>query len=306
MNDTRARVLVVEDDPATAELLSSILGEEVYRISLATNGPSALQRAREERPDLILLDVLMPGMSGFEVCQRLRQDPATCLLPIVILTALGETKDQVTGFKLGADEYISKPFNPAELLARVERTLRRSREGLAANPLTGLPGRVAMEEEIRRRVATREPFTVGRMDLEGLKEFNRAYGFERGDHVIRLVGMILKSAVVELADRNDLAVQFGSADFGFVSTPARAEVVAARALENADVLLVMQYDQADRMRGRLDREGGPLMALKAGIVDVFPGGPTHTAPIQDAVRDALQEAHGFPGPHLIHRTAVLS
>jgi PleD family two-component response regulator len=301
MSEAPARILVVEDDKTVSELVGTILDQDSYRVTVALNGTDALRLAREERPDLVVLDVLLPGISGFEVCQRLRQDPSTCLIPIMLLTALDQTKDKVTGFKLGADEYMCKPFDALELLARVERTIRRSREGLAANPLTGLPGGVAFEEEIRRRVVENTPFSVARLDLAGLGEFNMAYGYERGDHVVRLVGMILKSAVQELANKNDIAVHFGAADFGFVTIPARAEVVAARALENAEALLMMQYDEADRLRGHFERGAGPLMSLKAGIVDVFPGGPTHVASIQDKVRATLREAHRFPGPHLIRR-----
>lgn len=306
MNESPARILVVEDDRAISQLVGAILDKESYRVTVAEDGESALRLARAERPDLVLLDVLLPGVNGFEVCQRLRQDPSTCLIPIMLLTALDQIKDKVTGFKLGADEYMSKPFDALELLARVERTIRRSREGLAANPLTGLPGGVALEEEIRRRVAEKAPFSVARLGVAGLGEFNTAYGYERGDHVVRLVGMILKSAVLELADRNDIAVHFGSADFGFVSTPARAEVVAARALENAEVLLMMQYDEADRVRGEGGRASGPLMSLKAGIVDVYPGGPTHVVPILDEVRAAHREARGAPGPQLVRRSTLRS
>ncbi|MBK8576705.1 MAG: response regulator [Elusimicrobia bacterium] len=304
MSDPTARILVVEDDRAVSGLLESIFDKESYRVSLAGNGEEGLRLARLERPDMILLDVLMPGLNGFEVCQRLRQDPSTCLIPIMLLTALDQTKDKVTGFKLGADEYMSKPFDALELLARVERVIRRSREGMAANPLTGLPGGVALVEEIRRRVTDKIPFSVARVAVAGLGEFNKAYGYERGDHVVRLVGMIVKSAVQELADRNDIAVHFGSADFGFVSTPARAEVVAARALENADALLMMQYDESDRGRGHGDRPPGQWMSLKAALIDVLPGGPTHPVPILDDVRAALRDARRVQGPSLIRRGAT--
>ena len=214
MTEAPARILVVEDDKTISELVGTILDKDAYKVTLASNGLDALRLAREERPDMVLMDVLMPGLSGFEVCQRLRQDPSTCLIPIMLLTALDQTKDKVTGFKLGADEYMCKPFDSLELLARVERTIRRSREGLAANPLTGLPGGVALEEEIRRRVAEKSPFSVARLDVAGVGEFNIAYGYERGGHVIRLVGMILKSCVLGLADQNGIGVHFGAWGFG--------------------------------------------------------------------------------------------
>ncbi|HNA60367.1 MAG TPA: response regulator, partial [Elusimicrobiota bacterium] len=257
MTPATARLLLVEDDQTLSEIVSTLLKQEAYRVTLTRNGEDALRLAREERPDLILLDVLLPKMSGFEVCQRLRSDPATCLIPIILVTALGATKDKVTGFKLGADEYLSKPFESMELLARVERVLQRSREELAANPLTGLPGGVALEREIQRRLMDQEAFTVARADVSGLATFNRLYGYEKGDHVVRLIGMILRSAVVELGNNNDLVAHFGGDDFGFVSTSVRAEVVAARALENAETLLLMQYEEKDRTHDAVG-EGAPV------------------------------------------------
>jgi DNA-binding response OmpR family regulator len=303
MSESPARVVVVEDDPTTAELLTALLEKESYHVSLAMDGQTGLRLVREQRPDLVVLDVLLPGMNGFEVCQRIRQDPATCLIPVLLLTSLDQIKDKVTGFKLGADEFVSKPFETAELMARIERTIRRSREALAANPLTGLPGRVALEEEIRRRLAANVPFSVGRLDVWGLGEFNTVYGYERGDHVIRLAAMIVKSAVVELADRNDVAVHWGGADFGFVAPSARAHVVAARALENAEILLMMQYDSPDRIRNGND--GFSSMCLKAGVVDVAPGVHAHPRAIEDAVHAALVEARQVPGAHLVRRTLSL-
>ncbi|HMU74975.1 MAG TPA: response regulator [Elusimicrobiota bacterium] len=303
MTPATARLLLVEDDQTLSEIVSTLLKQEAYRVTLTRNGEDALRLAREERPDLILLDVLLPKMSGFEVCQRLRSDPATCLIPIILVTALGATKDKVTGFKLGADEYLSKPFESMELLARVERVLQRSREELAANPLTGLPGGVALEREIQRRLMDQEAFTVARADVSGLATFNRLYGYEKGDHVVRLIGMILRSAVVELGNNNDLVAHFGGDDFGFVSTSVRAEVVAARALENAETLLLMQYEEKDRTPP--PRGPAPaLMTLSIGIVDVAPGRFHHHVPVLDEAAAALAEAKKINGHHLIRRDAV--
>src|SRR5688500_4518804 len=165
-----------------------MLMQEKYQVITANNGEDALIRARADNPDIILLDVLLPKIHGFEVCQRLRQDPATCLIPIIMVTSLTAIKDRLTGIKLGADEYVSKPFEPVELLARVERLIIRSRQSIAANPLTGLPGTVALEQEIRRRLEEGENFSVALADVNGFGAYNDLYGFERGDGVIRVLG----------------------------------------------------------------------------------------------------------------------
>ena len=163
------------------------------------------------------------------MCQRLRQDPGTCLIPIIMVTSLTAIKDRLTGFKLGADEYISKPFEPIELLARVERLIERTRQNIASNPLTGLPGGLAMEEEIKRRISAEEAFSVGLVDANGLAAFNDDMGFERGDGVLRLMGTILRSAVVELGNRTDSVVHLGGDDFALITTSPRAEGSSARA-----------------------------------------------------------------------------
>jgi diguanylate cyclase (GGDEF)-like protein len=301
-----ARVLLVEDDRDLLDFLQHMLESEKYRVLTAMDGEDALAKARTERPDVILLDVLLPKMHGFEVCQRLRQDPATCLIPIIMVTSLTAIKDRLTGFKLGADEYVSKPFEPIELLARLERLIERTRQNIAANPLTGLPGPVALEEEVKRRLGEGEPFTVGLLDANGFAEFNEGQGFERGDGVLRLLGTILRSSVTELGNRSDVTVHFGADDFGLVTTPPRAEVIGTRVLENVEALIPMQYDEASREKGHrvaTDGEGKavakPFLSVAVGFVDVNPGTYKHHAQVMDRAREALAQAKAKGGNKLI-------
>jgi phosphate regulon transcriptional regulator PhoB len=129
------RVLVVEDEPDISGLLAFHLEREGYQVVRSRNGVDALQQVWARRPDLVLLDLMLPGMDGLEVCRRLRQDPATAALPVVMLTAKGEELDRVLGLELGADDYITKPFSPKEVVARVRAVLRRSRAPAEAGPL---------------------------------------------------------------------------------------------------------------------------------------------------------------------------
>jgi phosphate regulon transcriptional regulator PhoB len=129
------RVLIVEDEPDISGLLAFHLEREGYQVARSTNGADALQQVRVRPPDLVLLDLMLPGMNGLEVCRRLRQDPATAALPIVMLTAKGEEVDRVLGLELGADDYIVKPFSPKEVVARVRAVLRRSRAPAEGAPL---------------------------------------------------------------------------------------------------------------------------------------------------------------------------
>jgi len=131
-----SRVLIVEDEPDIRELVVHHLKREGYQVSVAASGEEALRQVQAFPPDLVLLDLMMPAMNGLEVCRRLRQDPVTASLPIVMLTAKGDEVDRVLGLELGADDYVVKPFSPKELLARVRAVLRRSLPAPGASPTT--------------------------------------------------------------------------------------------------------------------------------------------------------------------------
>jgi two-component system phosphate regulon response regulator PhoB len=131
----KARILLVEDDPALVELLTFHLGREEYAVETTPDGEEALLLARETTPDLVILDWMIEGVSGIEVCRRLRRTPETAQVPIIMLTARGEEADRIRGLETGADDYVTKPFSPRELLARVGALLRRARPALAGEQL---------------------------------------------------------------------------------------------------------------------------------------------------------------------------
>jgi phosphate regulon transcriptional regulator PhoB len=128
-------VLVVEDEPDIRNLIVLHLSRDGYRCRTATTGPDALREARSQPPDLIVLDLMLPELDGLEVCRRLRADPTTAALPVIMLTAKADEVDRIVGLELGADDYIVKPFSPKELVARVRAVLRRTRPPTAARVL---------------------------------------------------------------------------------------------------------------------------------------------------------------------------
>src|SRR6201981_2030281 len=139
-------VLVVDGDAFIARLLEIELKAAGYEVRVASDGLQALELAQARSPDLVLADVMMPNMDGFELTRRLRQDPRTAAVSIIMLTARGLSADKLEGFAIGADTYIHKPFDTPELLARIRGVLRRSRDMRSQSPLTGLPGNVRIEE----------------------------------------------------------------------------------------------------------------------------------------------------------------
>ena len=173
-------ILIVDDEPHIRRILGFLLDQRGYVTSQAADGVEAVEVARRERPDLILLDLMMPRMDGFEVCEALRSDFVTSQIPVIMLTAKGEVSDKVRGLEGGANDYLTKPYDNKELIARVQNMLEWSRVQRQANPLTGLPGNQAIEKRLQVAVAAREPFAFMYLDIDHFKAFNDSYGYQRG------------------------------------------------------------------------------------------------------------------------------
>ena len=265
-------MLVVDDDPDVARFVEVNLRSAGYDVAVASNGEEALEKAVELRPDLILLDVMMPKLDGFEVAQRIRRDTRTSSCSIIMLTAKALSSDKVVGLSSGADDYIIKPFDPVELLARVKGTLRRAREMRALSPLTGLPGNVRVQEEIRRRVGEDHPFALLYADLDHFKAYNDHYGFVRGDRAIQALARVITETVHELIGPSGFVGHVGGDDFVMIVQPEAAESVAAHLVGRFDTEAPNLYDSLDAERGTIevkDRQGNlrrfPLLTLSVGI-----------------------------------------
>jgi diguanylate cyclase (GGDEF)-like protein len=265
-------ILVVDDDPDIARFVEVNLRSAGYDVAVASDGEQALARAGEMRPDLVLLDVMMPRIDGFEVAQRLRRNPQTANTSIIMLTAKALSTDKVLGLTAGADDYIIKPFDPIELLARVKGTLRRAKEMRNLSPLTGLPGNIRIQEEIERNVREDRPFAVLYSDLDNFKAYNDQKGFVRGDRLIQATARIIQDAVVEYAGSDGFVGHVGGDDFVAVVPPDFAEEVAKKIVERFEAMKHEFYEQEDLDRDYVeveDRKGVmqklPLVGVSVGI-----------------------------------------
>ncbi len=265
-------VLVVDDDPFIARLLEIELRAAGYDVRVAGDGARALELARERCPELVLADVMMPNMDGFELTRHLRQDSRTASVSVIMLTARGLSADKLEGFAVGADDYIVKPFDTPELLARIRGALRRSREMRAQSPLTGLPGNVCIADEIEQRCLAKASFAVLYADLDNFKAYNDHYGFMRGDLVIQATARILQDVVLDLAGKDSFVGHVGGDDFVIVCDAALAPAIAGRVVERFDVEMVRLYDPEDRERGEIEvtnRRGEvqrfPLVTVSIGV-----------------------------------------
>ncbi|MEX0756211.1 MAG: response regulator [Actinomycetota bacterium] len=295
-------ILVVDDDPDIARFVEVNLRSAGYDVSVAGDGEEALSKADELHPDLVLLDVMMPRIDGFEVAQRLRKNPKTSNTSIIMLTAKALSTDKVLGLTAGADDYIIKPFDPIELLARVKGTLRRAKEMRNLSPLTGLPGNIRIQEEIERMVGNGTPFAVLYCDLDNFKTYNDQKGFVRGDRLIQTTARIIQDAVAEYGASEGFVGHVGGDDFVAVVPPEVAEEAAKRITARFDEHRIEFYEPEDLERGFVkmeDRKGVlqeiPLVAISVGVATTAKRGFEHYANAVSVATEMKQFAKREPG-----------
>jgi diguanylate cyclase (GGDEF)-like protein len=210
-----ARVLVVDDHPVNIEVLAGLLAPEGYIVSTAADGFEALTKIEAERPDIVLLDVMMPDVDGFEVCRRIKSDPAMAHIPVMMVTVLDHVDDLVRGFEAGANDYLTKPFKGLELLARVRLQIRQkqSYEQSLVDPLTGGFNRRYFDAQVPRLAArcraARKPIAILVIDVDDLKQINDTYGHAAGNLALKRVVNRITSALRP----SDLVMRMGGDEF---------------------------------------------------------------------------------------------
>jgi diguanylate cyclase (GGDEF)-like protein len=249
----RSVILIVDDEVSNIEILSAAL-EDDYEICFATSAEEAYELLRTVMPDLVLLDVLMPGTSGYDVCRRIKSDALLADIPIIFATALGNEGDEVAGLALGAIDYITKPISPVIVKARVHNHLemKRMRDQLAelavTDALTGLGNRrrlaAALTQEAARLSRSGESLSVIILDIDFFKRFNDRYGHAAGDSCIIQVAATLNRAVRRAAD---LAARYGGEEFACVlpATEHEEAMQIARSIRDRVRALGIPHDGSD-------------------------------------------------------------
>ncbi len=245
----KKKILIIDDSELMVRLISDILQAANYAVVSASNGEDGIKAVREEKPDLVLLDVVMPGLDGFEVCKVLRDDESNNLMPILMITSQDNEYDKLTGLELGADDYIIKPFNPKELVSRVNNTLKRIDRNRWANPLTGLQGNLEVQAEINHRIALNENFSVIYGDLDNFKAYNDVYGFASGDRAIKLTADIIVDNVHLFGTSGDFIGHIGGDDFVIITVPENAEEICKGIISDFDRKILELYPDKDRKKG---------------------------------------------------------
>jgi len=266
------RILVVDDDPDILQFVRLNLELDGFEVDLAGGGREALERAAEAPPDLMLLDVMMPEIDGLSVLRRLRSDPGTSSIPVIVLTARSLAEDRVKGLDLGADDYITKPFDLEELIARVRTVLRRSQQMRDLSPLTGLPGNFRITGKLEECIDRGDSIAVIHADLDNFKAFNDHYGFMRGDSVIKFTARVLLDAADKVSDDLGFVGHVGGDDFVAIISSENMKQFCDEVVVRFDDGVLDHYDTADALQGyievtdrRGERHAFPICSLSMGV-----------------------------------------
>jgi diguanylate cyclase (GGDEF)-like protein len=266
------RVLVADDDPDILSVVKVNFELEGFQVDTAVDGEDALMKSTANPPDVIVLDIMMPRMDGLTALHRLRGQASTANVPIILLTARGLTEDRVRGLELGADDYITKPFDINELVARVGAVIRRTQAARDLSPLTGLPGNFRITAEIEAKIKSGASFALVHGDLDNFKAFNDHYGFMRGDEVIRFCASCLGTSASDLGISDPFVGHIGGDDFVAIIPADMSEAYCKEVVQRFDDGILDLYDTADALRGYIeviDRRGEryafPVVSLSLGV-----------------------------------------
>lgn len=289
------RILVADDEPHIRQILRFTLERAGYQVIVASDGEEALTMAAQLKPSLVLLDVMMPKLDGYEVCRKMRQDFVLNQIPVIILSARGDQRDRVAGLEGGANDYLVKPYSNEELLLRVRNVLEWNIRQKEANPLTGLPGNTAIEREMKARIAHQSPFAFLYIDIDNFKGFNDYYGYQKGDEIIGFLSEVLRRTIERLGGSDDFVGHIGGDDFVMVVSPARAEIMAQYIVDEFDRGALLLLNPEDVKRGYLevrDRQGElkriPVMAVTIALVNSTDNRIEHFAEVND-IASSLKE-----------------
>jgi DNA-binding response OmpR family regulator len=268
----KARLLVVEDDVDIANMLKIYFSGMEFDVDVAHRGSDALEKTHHVLPHLIVLDIMLPDIDGYEVCRNLRTNTRTSHIPVIFLTQKDERSDKLQGLELGADDYITKPFDIEELKLRVTGAIRRSERESLTDPRSGLPAGRLIEEQLRRIIRQKD-WALLDMRVNNFEPFKDVYGFVAGDDVMRFAAMLVGEVVDELGSANDFIGHAGGDNFIVITTTQAAPLIRQRVKERFTNEVQTHYNFIDRQQGFMQApraDGGmekvPFMTMSVGIV----------------------------------------
>lgn len=289
---SKRRLLVVEDDTDIAAMLQLFFGGLGYEVDIAPRGSDALEKTRHTLPHLIVLDIMLPDIDGYEVCRILRTQIRTSHIPVIFLTQRDERSDKLHGLELGADDFVTKPFDLDELRLRVKNAIARSERESLTDPRTNLPSGKLIEEQLRRIIRL-QGWALLDIRLNHFNEFREQYGFVAGDDVLRFTSMLIGEILDENGSPDDFIGHVGGENFLIITSQACAETIEKRLKARFEREVLIHYSFQDRQQGFIRVSGSdgqytqsPLMTLAIGMVSPPEFGFTDIREITERAADA--------------------
>jgi DNA-binding response OmpR family regulator len=274
---SKGRILVVEDDLDISKMLRLYFDSQGYEVLTVMRGHDALEVCRKKQPNVVVLDIMLPDMDGYDVCRELRSNLRTSHVPVIFLTQKDERSDKIAGLELGADDYITKPFDIEELKLRVQGAMRRAQSTSLTDPVTGLPSSKLIEEQLKK-LLMREDWAILYVVINHMDAFIEVEDIVARDDILRFVAMNLNETVEAHGTSNDFIGHTSGNDFIIITVPAVAEAIKAAFTKRFDEGVPTFYDFITRQRGRViytDQDGNqreaPLMSLSIGILAAADG-----------------------------------
>jgi PleD family two-component response regulator len=268
----KSRLLVVEDDFDISNMLRIYFTSLGYEVDVALRGSDALEKTRQVLPHLIVLDIMLPDIDGYEVCRTLRKSTRTSHIPVIFLTQKDDRSDRLQGLELGADDYITKPFDIEELKLRVQGAIRRSEREALTDPRSGLPAGRLIEEQLRQ-IIRQTDWAYMDLRINHFDEFKEVYGFVAGDDVLRFAAMLIGEVIDEDGFATDFIGHPGSDNFIIITTLEAAQKIRPHLKRRFAEEVLSHYNFLDRQQGFImaanaegQMEKTPLMTFSIGII----------------------------------------
>ena len=264
MTDTKSKILIVEDDPDVAEMLTAYFRSQEYDVYTVNWGEDGVRSSLQVNPDLAILDIRLPDIDGYEVARRMRSDRRTADIPIIFLTEKRDRSDKLQGLEIGADDYITKPFDVQELRLRVRNALKRVSQGSLTNPVTGLPEGALVDEKLSE-VLGKDGSALLFISIENMSVFREAYGFVASDDVLRAVSLMIVNTVREFSRPEDFLGHVSSTEFILVVPPSNLAALSDKLRSRMEQSVEYFYPIKDREQilKRTDRLGAKLAEISS-------------------------------------------
>ncbi|MFN8413588.1 MAG: response regulator [Anaerolineales bacterium] len=271
MTDAKPKILIIEDDLDVAEMLNAYFRVQGYEVFTVNWGEDGVRSCLTVHPDLVILDIRLPDIDGYEVARRMRSDRRTSDVPIIFLTEKRDRSDRLLGLELGADDYITKPFDVQELRLRVRNALKRVSQGSLTNPVTGLPEGALVNEKLSE-VIGKDGSAILFVSIENMDLFREAYGFVASDDVLRAISLMIVNTMREVSRPDDFLGHISGTDFILVlpssNLAALSEKLRSRLEQSMEYFYpIKDREQVSKSKSRLGARMAQLMLSQGQFTD---------------------------------------